>query len=126
MILPQYLLRYKPNKYLLNGQSGKRYSATSIGKVVTKSATSVGIKKQVTPHTLRLSYGTHCLEAGMNIRYIQAFLCHNSPKTTMVYTHVRSQQQQVNPLDELTKELMGKDKYTFLMEKGNNNNRKAG
>jgi site-specific recombinase XerD len=47
-----------------------------------------GIQKPATVHTLRHSYGTHLLEAGVHLRLIQAYLGHNSPKTTAIYTHL--------------------------------------
>jgi site-specific recombinase XerD len=47
-----------------------------------------GVQKAVTVHTLRHSYATHLLEAGVNLRVIQAYLGHTSPTTTAIYTHL--------------------------------------
>ena len=54
-----------------------------------------GIRKKASVHTLRHSYATHLLEAGVNLRLIQEYLGHNSAETTALYTHLTSKAQEM-------------------------------
>lgn len=86
--LRQYYKAYKPEKFLFEGGKGESYGTRSAQKVLAQAKKKANIAKGGSIHTLRHSYATHLLEAGTDIRYIQAFLGHNSLKTTMRYTHV--------------------------------------
>lgn len=106
IVLYNYLKKYTSSFHVIEGPNGRKYSTSSIRKILKRACKAAGIQKKVTPHTLRHSYATHMLELGVDIRYIQAMLGHRRPETTMIYTHISSQKIEnlPNPLDELVRE----------------------
>jgi integrase/recombinase XerD len=62
----------------------------SVQGAMKRVVQELGLRKRVTIHTLRHSYATHLLEAGVNLRLIQQYLGHRSLQATMVYLHLTS------------------------------------
>ena len=88
--LRDYWKQYKPASLLFPGNSvDKTYADTTIQKAIKASAMAAGIKKDITPHTLRHSYATGLLEAGVDLLTISRLLGHASFATTMIYLHCR-------------------------------------
>jgi site-specific recombinase XerD len=63
-------------------------SPTAVQGAMKKITKHIDFGKKVSLHTLRHSYGTHLLEAGVSLRAIQQFMGHSSLQTTMVYLHL--------------------------------------
>ncbi|MGH9662442.1 MAG: site-specific tyrosine recombinase XerD [Bryobacteraceae bacterium] len=67
---------------------GQPLSRMGAWTILRKHVERAGIKKTVTPHTLRHSFATHLLEGGADLRAVQEMLGHADVSTTQVYTHV--------------------------------------
>lgn len=103
-ILRDYWKQNRPKKWLFEGKHPEKHlSERSADEIFTHVVFKAGIRKHVTFHTLRHSFATHLLEAGVDIRYIQELLGHNSSKTTEIYTHVSQKKvaQIQSPLDQV-------------------------
>ena len=120
-LLSNYYHSYQPTIYFVEGQNGGKYSAESIRSFLRKSCKKAGIRKPVTPHTLRHSYATHLLENGVDLRYIQTLLGHSKPETTMIYTHVQRKDlmEIQNPLDVALQKLnkINNDKQKVVLSR---------
>lgn len=96
--LRQYWKAFRPPDYLFPGKTPRTpYQPATIQKAIKRSAGRAGIGKNVTPHTLRHSYATGLLEAGVDLLTISRLLGHASFTTTMVYLHVRRTHLQSTP-----------------------------
>ena len=102
--LRHYWKETRPGHWLFPGQDPDRpLSAYTVQRVVRQARLRAGLHKHVTPHTLRHSYATHLLEAGTDVRVIQALLGHAYLQTTNRYTHVTQRHLGVvqSPIDHL-------------------------
>lgn len=88
-VLREYWKEYRPTLWLFPGRKPELPMSTRAGQDAFKKAKkAAGITKAATIHTLRHSFATHLLEAGMDIFYIQRLLGHSSIKSTTVYLHL--------------------------------------
>jgi len=104
-VLREYWKRHRPNNYLFPGKTlDVPLSSATVQKACKLAVATAGINKVgVSPHTLRHSYATGMLEAGVDLLTISKLLGHSSFVTTMVYLHVRRQHfdRSPSPIDWL-------------------------
>ncbi len=86
--LQEYMDVYRPVEWVFEGPDSGQYSARSVQAIFRKAKERSGINPYATVHTLRHSFATHLLEEGIDLRYIQELLGHESSKTTEIYTHI--------------------------------------
>lgn len=107
-------LKHKPRTWLFPGGRWHSHIEQPMSDKVVwyacdQAAKRAGINKPVHPHTLRHSFATHLLEAGVDLRTIQLLMGHGDLKATTVYLHLshRHLQATASPLDAL---LLGKNR----------------
>lgn len=99
----QYIKAYQPKGWLFQGQTGGKYSATSLQKVFQKAKDISKVNPRITIHGLRHSFAAHLVEKGVPLHAVQELLGHYSIKTTEVYLHIsnRYMKQLESPLKNL-------------------------
>lgn len=85
------LLKGKEEQALFLNRRGERLTRQGFWLILKGHAKAAGIKKSVTPHTLRHSFATHILNGGADLRSVQELLGHANISSTQIYTHLTSE-----------------------------------
>jgi integrase/recombinase XerD len=106
--LREYYRWMRPQTYLFPGtvngsRADKPITPKVVWQAVREACTRAGIKKRVSPHSIRHCFATHLLESGADLRSIQMMLGHSDLEATTVYLHLsrRHLQAAANPLDQI-------------------------
>jgi site-specific recombinase XerD len=102
--LRAYWKQYRPRDWLFAGQGRTGHlSRAAVQRLVIKVVRRLGWQKKASAHTLRHSYATHLLEAGVDVATVQRLLGHRHLSTTARYLHLSMQhlQRTPSPLDAL-------------------------
>jgi site-specific recombinase XerD len=111
-ILRQYWATHRHPEWLFPAKGRDGHQAATADQPMTRSSVQKAMRrvvdelkftKAISIHSLRHSYATHLLEAGVNLRLIQQYLGHSSLQTTMVYLHLTtaSQEQAIARIETL-------------------------
>jgi integrase/recombinase XerD len=87
-ILRPQLAGYHSGDRVFLSRTGRPLDRSAVWRIVRKCATGAGIRKHVSPHTLRHCFATHLLQGGADLRVVQELLGHVDVATTQIYTHV--------------------------------------
>lgn len=104
---PEWLFPSGFHRRSLLATADTHISGKSVRQAFHDALEASGIRKKATVHTLRHSYATHLLEAGINLRHIQSYLGHSALQTTALYTHLtrRAEDLAGETIDQLMADL---------------------
>ena len=96
-LLREYWSSHRDPVWLFPGMTsaGGPMCATGVQRAFKAALAESGVHKPASVHTLRHSWATHLLEAGVNLRLIQIYLGHRSPTTTALYTHLTRKSEEL-------------------------------
>jgi integrase/recombinase XerD len=74
--------------FLFLNKRGRKLTRVMVFLIIKDLASRAGIRKSISPHTMRHSFATHLVEGGADLRAVQEMLGHESITTTEIYTHL--------------------------------------
>lgn len=91
-----FMLKKYNNDYVFLNNHGSKMTRQGFFKIIKKLASEKGIKKELSPHTIRHSFASHLLKYGADLRTIQELLGHSDISTTQIYTHLTNEELRKN------------------------------